>query len=149
MLHRIAYDPEGWVFLRRFAWVPTFFLVFIQRVVVDEVGIKNKRKQMSDDESETIYSESEMSEDSQSECSIADFVADDSEALEVCVSCRAEICPSNEITKKRRHVEVSHESGSNAEGGSDDEGDEDSSSDYVPSEGGESSSEADTSSEDE
>ena len=104
---------------------------------------------MSDDESETIYSSSEMSEDSQSEGSIADFVVDDEEELEVCVSCRAEICPKNIVSKKRRHVEVSHESGSNAEEGSDDEGDEDSSSDYVPSEAGESSSEADTSSEDE
>ena len=105
---------------------------------------------MSDDESsETIYSSSEMSEDSQSEGSIADFVVDDEEELEVCVACRAEICPSNVITKKRRHVEVSHDSGSNSGETSDDEGDEDSSSDYVCSEGGESSSEADTSSEDE
>jgi hypothetical protein len=46
-------------------------------------------------------------------------------------------------------VEVDHESSSNTDEGSGDEGDEDSSSDYVPSEGGESSSEADTSSEDE
>ena len=92
---------------------------------------------MSDNESETIYSESEMSEDSESEGSIADFVVDDEEEeLEVCVSCRAEICPSNVITKKRRHVEVDHESGSSAEEDSDDEGDEDSSSDYVPSEAG-------------
>ena len=103
---------------------------------------------MSDNESETIYSESEMSEDSESEGSIADFVVDDEEDLEVCVSCRGEICPSNVITKKRRHVEVDHESSCNSDEGSDDEGDEDSSSD-VCSEGGESSSEADTSSEDE
>ena len=105
---------------------------------------------MSDNESETIYSESEMSEDSESEGSIADFVASDEEELEVCVSCRAEICPSNVITKKRRHVEVDHESSCNSdEEGSDDEGDEDSSSDYIPSEAGDSSSEADESSEDE
>ena len=104
---------------------------------------------MSDNESITIYSESELSEDSESEGSIADFVVDDEEELEVCVACRAEICPSNVITKKRRHVEVDHDSGSNSDEGSDDEGDEDSSSDYVCSEGGESSSEADTSSEDE
>ena len=91
-----------------------------------------------------------MSEDSDSsEGSILDFVVDDDEEPEVCLACHTEICVSNIVSKKRRHVEVSHESGSNAEGGSDDEGDEDSSSDYVPSEGGESSSEADTSSEDE
>ena len=105
---------------------------------------------MSDNESETIYSSSEMSEDSESEGSIADFVVDDEEELEVCVSCRAEICPSNVITKKRRHVEVDHESSCNSdEEGSDDEGDEDSSSDYVCSEADESSSDADVSSEDE
>jgi hypothetical protein len=104
---------------------------------------------MSDNESDTIYSESEMSEDSDSGDSLASFVADDEEELEVCVSCRGEICPSNIVTKKRRHVEVDHESSSNSDEGSDDEGDEDSSSDYVCSEADESSSEADTSSEDE
>ena len=104
---------------------------------------------MSDDESETIYSSSEMSEDSESEGSIADFVVDDEEELEFCVSCRGEICPSNIVTKKRRHVEVDHEIGSNSDEGGDDEDDSDSSSDYVPSEADESSSEADTSSEDE
>ncbi len=104
---------------------------------------------MSDNDSETIYSSSEMSEDSQSEGSIADFVVDDEEELEICVSCRAEICPSNVVTKKRRHVEVDHEESSNDEEGSDDEGDEDSSSDYVPSEAGDRSSEDDESSEDE
>ena len=140
---------RGWLFLRRFAWGSRIFSFLSNVFIVDQVGIKNKRKQMSDNESETIYSESEMSEDSESEGSIADFVVDDEEELEVCVSCRAEICPSNEITKKRRHVEVDHDSGSNSGETSDDEGDEDSSSDYVCSEGGESSSEADTSSEDE
>ena len=99
-----------------------------------------------DDSSETIYSESEISEDSESEGSIADFVVDDEEELEVCVSCRAEICPSNIVNKKRRHVEVDHESSSNTEETSDDEGDSD--RDYVPSEAGE-SSEDESSSEDE
>ena len=104
---------------------------------------------MSDNESETIYSESEMSEDFESEGSIADFVVDDEEELEVCVSCRAEICPSNVVNNKRRHVEVDHESSCNSdEGCGDDEGDEDSSSDYVPSEAGE-RSEDESSSEDE
>ena len=118
--------------------------------VVAQVGIKNKRKQMSDNESETIYSESEMSEDSDSsEGSIADFVADSDEEPEVCLACHTEICVSNIVSKKRRHVEVDHESSCNSDEGSDDEGDEDSSSDYVWSEGDESSSEADTSSEDE
>ena len=101
---------------------------------------------MSDNESETIYSESEMSEDSESEGSIADFVVDDEEELEICVSCRAEICPTNVVTKKRKHTPVDHESGSNAEESSDDEGDSDDS--YVPSEAGE-SSEDESSSEDE
>ncbi len=105
---------------------------------------------MSDDDSSvTLHSESESEDSDSSEGSIADFVVDDEEELEVCVACRAEICPSNVITKKRRHVEVDHESSCNSDEGSDDEGDEDSSSDYVCSEGGESSSEADTSSEDE
>ena len=104
---------------------------------------------MSDNESETIYSSSEMSEDSESEGSIADFVVDDEEQLEVCVSCRAEICPSNVITKKRQRVEVDHELSCNSDEGGDDEGDsDDSSSDYVPSEAGE-SSEDESSSEDE
>ena len=104
---------------------------------------------MSDDDSSvTLHSDSEMSEDSESEGSIADFVVDDEEELEVCVACRAEICPSNVITKKRRHVEVDHESSCNSDEGGDDEGDEDSSSDYVPSEAGE-SSEDESSSEDE
>ena len=91
---------------------------------------------MSDSE-ETIYSESERSEDSDSEGSLVDFVVDDDEEeLEPCPSCHAEICVSNIITKKRWHAEVvRQESG-------DDEGDEseDSSSDYVRSEAGDSSS---------
>ena len=143
-MHRIAYDPEGWVFLPRFAWGPEFFPFLFNVFVAAQVGIKNKRKQMSDDESETIYSSSEMSEDSESEGSIADFVVDDEEELEVCVSCRAEICKTNVINRKRRH-----ESSSYDEGESDDEEESDSSSDYVPSEAGDSSSEADESSEDE
>ena len=102
-----------------------------------------------DDSSETIHSESEMSEDSDSGDSLASFVADDDEEPEVCLACHTEICVSNIVSKKRRHVEVDHESGSNAEESSDDEGDsDDSSSDYVPSEAGESSEET-SSSEDE
>ena len=104
----------------------------------------------SDDSSTTLHSESEMSEDSDSsEGSIKDFVVDDSEELEVCVSCRAEICPSNVITNKRRRVEVDHETYSNSDEGGDKEGDsDDSSSDYVPSEAGD-SSEDESSAEDE
>ena len=97
---------------------------------------------MSD--SETIYSESERSSDSESEGSLVDFVVDDDEEeeLEACPSCHAEICVSNIITKKRRHAEVIHEESE------DDEGDEseDSSSDYVPSEVDDSSSEGSESS---
>ena len=104
---------------------------------------------MSDNESETIYSESEMSEDSESEGSIADFVVEDEEEPEVCLACHTEICVSNIVTNKRRHVEVDHESSCNSdEGCGDDEGDEDSSSDYVPSEA-DVSSEDESSSEDE
>ena len=142
--------PEGWLFLFVGLLGGSEFFPFSSNVfVVAQVGIKNKRKQMSDDDSsETIYSSSEMSEDSESEGSIADFVVDDEEELEFCVSCRGEICPSNIVTKKRRHVEVDHESSSNSDEGSGDEGDEDSSSDYVASEPGE-SSEDESSSEDE
>ena len=93
---------------------------------------------MSDSE-ETIYSQSDRSEDSDSEGSLVDFVVDDDEEeLEACPSCHAEICVSNIITKKRRRVEVVCEESEDDEG--DDESD-DSSSDYVPSEAGDSSSE--------
>ena len=98
---------------------------------------------MSD--SETIYSESERSEDEDSEGSLVDFVVNDSddEELEACPSCHAEICVSNIISRKRRHAEVVREE-SDDEDDEDDEGDEgdeadegsedsDSSSDYVPS----------------
>ena len=103
---------------------------------------------MSD--SETIYSESERSEDEDSEGSLVDFVVNDSddEELEACPSCHTEICVSNIINRKRRHAEVVQEESSDDEdddeGG--DEGDEgsedsDSSSDYVPSEVSDSCSE--------
>ena len=88
-------------------------------------------------DSETSYSESDRSSDSDSEGSLVDFVVDDSdEELEACPSSHAEICVSNIITKKRRRAEVVREESE------DDEGDEseDSSSDYAPSEAGESSS---------
>ena len=100
--------------------------------VVDQVVIKNKRKQMSDDESETVYSESEMSEEENSEGSIADFLADSDEEPEVCLACHTEICISNIISKKRRRTEVvadDHESSCN-------ESDSDGDSDYSPSEAG-------------
>ena len=87
---------------------------------------------MSDNESETIYSESEMSEDSESEGSIADFVADSDEEPEVCLSCKAEICSSNVINRKRRRTPVvpeDHDSCCN-------ESDSDDDSDYSPSEAG-------------
>ena len=111
-----------------------FFFVFVQRVVA-QVGIKNKRK-MSDCDSESIHSESERSSDSDSEGSLADFVVDDEdeEVVEAC-TCRAEICGSNVINRKRRRTPVDHEESSNDEGDSDD-----SSSDYVPSEADVSSS---------
>ena len=91
---------------------------------------------MSDEESETLYSESEMSEDSDSEGSIVDFLADSDEEPEVCPSCHTEICVSNILTKKRRRTEVvadDHESSCNESDSDDDD------SSYVPSEAGESS----------
>jgi hypothetical protein len=90
---------------------------------------------MSDSE-ETIYSESERSEDSDSEGSLVDFVVDDDEEeeLEACPSCHAEICVSNIITKKRRRAEVVLEESDDCEG-------DDSDNSYVPSETGDSSSE--------
>ena len=113
-----------------------FFFVFVQRVVA-QVGIKNKRK-MSGDDSETLYSESERSCDSDSEGSLADFVVDDDDELVEACTCRAEICSSNVINRKRRHESSSYEEAS------DDEEESDSSSDYVPSEGdGSSSDESD------
>ena len=98
---------------------------------------------MSD--SETIYSESEISEDSDSEGSLVDFVVGDSdeEALEACPSCHAEICVSNIITRKRRrHEEVRDESDNEGDEGSEDS---DSSSDYAPSEAGDSCSDGSSS----
>ena len=105
-----------------------FFFVFVQRVV-NQVGIKNKRK-MSE-----IYSESERSCDSDSEGSLADFVVDDDDELVEACTCRAEICASNIVNRKRRHESSSYEEASD-----DEESDSDSSSDYVPSEGDGSSS---------
>ena len=107
---------------------------------------------MSD--SETIYSESERSEDEDSEGSLVDFVVNDSddEELEECPSCHTEICVSNIINRKRRHAEVVQEESSDDEdddeGG--DEGDEpsedsDSSSDYAASEASDSCSEGSSS----
>ena len=130
---------RGGVFLPRFAWVSTFFFVFVQRVVA-QVGIKNKRK-MSGDDSETLYSESERSCDSDSEGSLADFVVDDDDELVEACTCRAEICGSNVINRKRRRTPVDHEEASD-----DEESDSDSSSDYVPSEGDGSSSDGSESS---
>ena len=107
---------------------------------------------MSD--SETIYSESERSEDEDSEGSLVDFVVNDSddEELEACPSCHAEICVSNIINRKRRHAEVVQEESSDDEDDDegDDEGDEgsedsDSSSDYAASEASDSCSEGSSS----
>ena len=90
-----------------------------------------KTKEMSDCDSESIHSESERSsDDSDSEGSIADFVADSDEEPEVCLSCKAEICRSNVINRKRRHESSSYEEASD-----DEESDSDSSSDYAPSQG--------------
>ena len=80
---------------------------------------------MSDSDSygEWINSDSERSEDSGSEGSIADFIDDDTPQRYVCS--RAEICSSNIIQGKRKRVDVSEE---------EEEEDSDSSSDYCPSE---------------
>lgn len=95
---------------------------------------------MSD--SETIYSESERSEDSDSEGSLADFI-DDEEEPEVCLSCHTEICVSNIINRKRRRTSaVSDESDDEDEASEE----SDSSSDYVPSEVDDSCSEGSESS---
>ncbi len=99
---------------------------------------------MSDCDSETVYSESERSSDSDSEGSLVDFVADEDEELVEACTCRAEICASNIINRKRRRTPVDHEESSN-----DEESDSDSSSDYVPSEGDCSSSDGSQSSDDE
>ena len=101
------------------------------------------------DASETIYSESERSEDDDSEGSLADFIADDESDPETCASCYAEICPSNIKNRKRRHAEVVQEESSDDES-IDDEGDEpsedsDSSSDYAASEASDSCSEGSSS----
>jgi len=81
---------------------------------------------MSDSDSygEWINSDSERSEDSDSEGSIADFIDDDTPQRYVCS--RAEICSSNIIQGKRKRVDVSEEE--------EEEEDSDSSSDYCPSE---------------
>ena len=103
---------------------------------------------MSDSDSETIYSESEISEDSDSEGSLVDFVVDDSdeEELEACPSCHGEICVSNIITRKRRrHEEVREESDNEGDEGDEGSEDSDSSSDYVPSEASDSCSEGSSS----
>ena len=81
---------------------------------------------MSDSDSygEWINTDSERSEDSDSEGSIADFIDDDTPQRYVCS--RAEICSSNIIQGKRKRVDVSEEE--------EEEEDSDSSSDYCPSE---------------
>lgn len=80
---------------------------------------------MSDSDSgETIHSDSERSEDSDSEGSLADFIDNDTPQKYVCS--RAEICSSNIIQGKRKRVDVSEEE--------EEEEDSDSSSDYCPSE---------------
>ena len=83
---------------------------------------------MSDSDSygEWINSDSERSEDSDSEGSIADFIDDDTPQRYVCS--RAEICSSNIIQGKRKRVDVSEEEEE------EEEEDSDSSSDYCPSE---------------
>ena len=92
---------------------------------------------MSDCDSEPIYSDdSERSEDSDSEGSIADFLADSDEEPEVCPSCHTEVCVKNIITnRKRRRTEVVADDQESSCNDSDDDDD----SSYVPSEAGESS----------
>ena len=72
---------------------------------------------------------------------MADFVVDDDDELVEACTCRAEICGSNVINRKRRRTPVDHEEASD-----DEESDSDSSSDYVPSEGDGSSSDGSESS---
>ena len=79
---------------------------------------------MSDTDGETIYTDSDRSESSDSEGSMADFIEDDTPQRYVCS--RAEICSSNIIEGKRKRVDVSEEE--------EEEEDSDSSSDYCPSE---------------
>ncbi len=79
---------------------------------------------MSDTDGETIYTDSDRSESSDSEGSMADFIDDDTPQRYVCS--RAEICSSNIIEGKRKRVDVSEEE--------EEEEDSDSSSDYCPSE---------------
>ena len=80
---------------------------------------------MSDTDGETIYTDSDRSESSDSEGSMADFIDDDTPQRYVCS--RAEICSSNIIEGKRKRVDVSEEE-------EEEEEDSDSSSDYCPSE---------------
>lgn len=80
---------------------------------------------MSDTEGETIYTDSDRSESSDSEGSMVDFIDDDTP--QKCISRRAEICPSNIIQGKRKRVQESEEE-------EEEEEDSDSSSDYCPSE---------------
>ncbi len=80
---------------------------------------------MSDSDGETIYTDSDRSSDSDSEGSMADFIADD-DTPQRYVCSRAEICSSNIIQGKRKRVDVSEEE--------EEEEDSDSSSDYCPSE---------------
>ena len=82
---------------------------------------------MSDTDGETIYTDSDQSESSDSEGSMADFIDDDTPQRYVCS--RAEICSSNIIEGKRKRVDVSEEEEEEEE-----EEDSDSSSDYCPSE---------------
>ena len=79
---------------------------------------------MSDTDGETIYTDSDRSESSDSEGSMADFIDDDTPQRYVCS--RAEICSSNIIQGKRKRQKVEEEE--------EEEEDSDSSSDYCPSE---------------
>ena len=81
---------------------------------------------MSDTDGETIYTDSDRSSDSDSEGSLADFIADD-DTPQRYVCSRAEICSSNIIQGKRKRVDVSEEEEEEEE-----EEDSDSSSDYCP-----------------
>ena len=85
---------------------------------------------MSDTDGETIYTDSDRSESSDSEGSIADFIDDDTPQRYVCS--RAEICSSNIIQGKRKRVQESEEEEEEEE--EETEEDSDSSSDYCPSE---------------
>lgn len=92
---------------------------------------------MSEDDSDTIYSDSPCSSDgSDTEGSLADFIADsDEEEEKPTCTCRAEICQSNIVSGKRKRktrVVITYDEDVLSDSGD---------SSYAPSESGESEGE--------